>query len=394
LRILLAVVSLALASLVQAKPTIGNAAPPIRVSEAFQAPDDASFDLESLRGDVVVLEFWATWCGPCVAAIPHLNELAEEFAGEDVLFISITKEDRATVERFMKKREMKSWVVRDEDGATNAAYGVRGIPNTFIINAEGVLVADTHPTRVTAEHIRTALEGGTPELETPSERIYAGERPGGDDDLKDAEFRFTIERVDEAVGRMMTGMNAATFEGVNAEQVMRAAYGVNSHRIEGTEHLPEGFYTVVAKAPVRGSEALYELIRPGIEATFNVRTRREARTAPSLRLELDPRREMGLEELEDPIGFRSSSSAYRVSIEGGNTGVLASQLSTSLGMTVEDHTGLTGRYNAEALIDESLRTASHEERLGAWREALLEQLGLRLVDDHAEMEFLIIEPRE
>src|SRR5688572_28662197 len=84
-------------------PSPGDKAPPIALEELIQAPAGAEAEWGKLRGKVVVLEFWATWCGPCVAAMPHMNGLADRYKGK-VQFIEITDEGRETVAPFLAKR--------------------------------------------------------------------------------------------------------------------------------------------------------------------------------------------------------------------------------------------------------------------------------------------------
>src|SRR5882724_1084408 len=68
----------------------GTAAPDLGLTAVLQSPDGTNADWASLKGKVVVLEFWATWCAPCIAVQPHLNELTDEFKDKSVQFISIT----------------------------------------------------------------------------------------------------------------------------------------------------------------------------------------------------------------------------------------------------------------------------------------------------------------
>src|SRR5947199_6002703 len=112
-------------------PQVGDIAPELGLEQLLQAPADAAANWEKLKGKVVVLEFWATWCAPCIASIPHLNELAERFRNDDVVFIALTDEPRATVEPFLKRRPIKGWVALDTDHRTGDAYGVTDIPRTF-----------------------------------------------------------------------------------------------------------------------------------------------------------------------------------------------------------------------------------------------------------------------
>ena len=77
-----------------APPKIGDRAPELAIETLLKGPTDNDLSWEALKGQATVLEFWATWCGPCVAAIPHFNELAEEFSDQPIRFLSITDEGR------------------------------------------------------------------------------------------------------------------------------------------------------------------------------------------------------------------------------------------------------------------------------------------------------------
>ncbi len=97
------------------EPKVGEKPPPLGLERLLEAPAGAKANWAALKGKVVVLEFWATWCGPCVAAIPHLNELADQFKGKPVQFIAITDEDEKTIGSFLKKKPIRARVGLDTD---------------------------------------------------------------------------------------------------------------------------------------------------------------------------------------------------------------------------------------------------------------------------------------
>ena len=148
-----------------ALPALNQKAPELELHQGLQTPGDLTPTLASLHGRIVVLEFWATWCGGCIAAIPHLNETADQVKDKPVTFISVTDEDAGVVKAFLQKRTMKSWIGIDKEGATFARYGILGRPQTLIIDGDGILRAATGPEQVTVALLENALAGRYPATE-------------------------------------------------------------------------------------------------------------------------------------------------------------------------------------------------------------------------------------
>lgn len=117
-------------------------APQIKISKWFKT---ASIPEINFKRKTVVLEFWATWCNPCVRSIPHLNSLAEKFKSDSVIFISITKETSEVIENFLKTNTMETCVALDDSSQTNTNFNVKYIPKTFVIDSHGNIAWEGHP---------------------------------------------------------------------------------------------------------------------------------------------------------------------------------------------------------------------------------------------------------
>ncbi len=111
--------------------------------------------------------------------MPHTNKLIKELADDPIQFISITDEDADKIERFLGKRKMLGWVGVDTKRKSHSAYGVKGIPDTFVIDKTGKLVLRTRPESLNAKLLRSVADG-TYVAPAPRER----ERPGGKEEDK------------------------------------------------------------------------------------------------------------------------------------------------------------------------------------------------------------------
>jgi thiol-disulfide isomerase/thioredoxin len=113
-------------------------APPFSVTTL----DGQRISLDSLAGKVVLIDFWATWCGPCREALPHIREIAHHFQEQPLVVISISLDkDEAKWKDFVGKNQMTWLQYRDGgfDGSIAKSFGITAIPATFTIDADGVL---------------------------------------------------------------------------------------------------------------------------------------------------------------------------------------------------------------------------------------------------------------
>ncbi|MCX8205392.1 MAG: TlpA family protein disulfide reductase [Candidatus Nezhaarchaeota archaeon] len=128
--------------------------------------DGNPFSLSGFRGRVVVLDFMATWCGPCRAQIPYLNEVKEKYGGS-VVIVSISidslHDSEEVLRRFLKEHPYATWVWARDTAGVGRTYGVAAIPTLFIIDREGY-VRFRHvgltPQFILVREVEEVLRGG------------------------------------------------------------------------------------------------------------------------------------------------------------------------------------------------------------------------------------------
>lgn len=117
---------------------------------ATEAPDiklpglQSEVELDALAGKVVYLDFWASWCKPCVKSFPWMKEMKVSYQALDfeILAINLDK-DRKLADAFLKKMQVNFLVGFDPEGSTAVSYQLRGMPSSFLIGRDGKIYA-TH----------------------------------------------------------------------------------------------------------------------------------------------------------------------------------------------------------------------------------------------------------
>lgn len=379
----------------------GSPAPELRFSNLLQAPVGAKFDWASLRGKAVVLEFWATWCVPCVADISALNSLQASLDPSKVQFISIDDEDAAVVQLFIKKKPVSGWLGFETSGEMQRKYGVNGIPATFVIGPNGRIVTTTAtPTTLSKEQLLAVADGkagidhpvqpptasgltGDAAKSSPKDAGIEGNTQTGDSDLALLEIVLSIGG---------TGGSRSQFEGpghfdltnLTVVGLLHNALDIPESRISSPTDLLEKKYDLHVNAPQMDKKQLDQAVETAIAAGVGIQI--EHHTAPTKSYVLTAKPEAKSHFSESSSGF----AVYQPKIQTltcrhASSLKVAAALEQILGIPVVDETGLDGQATS-SLIILPRDVASANAALG-------KELGLALVPGERPIETFSLMPK-
>jgi uncharacterized protein (TIGR03435 family) len=361
---------------------LGGEAPDIRLGTLLQGPEPHLDSLRPLRGNVVVLEFWATWCPPCVESIPHLNRLAVKLKDMPVRFISITDEPLAHVRKFLVDQPMAGWIGIDEDGSAFKTYGARGRPMTVVIGPDGLIAAVTFPDELTDKALLDVLAGRRPEglSYLPSVEPVKEEAPGKGPLVS---ISVSTAPADEKFDMRITG-HSFSAKGLPFRILLAQVYDVPQDRIELAPELAASLFNVEASIRSDNRGALEPLLQQAAAAAARVRIERERRVVDVYLLSGD---KAGPALIPSDRGGHGATQWGPGLVRGAAQDLdwLARALEDSLDRPVVNESRLRGRFDFEL---------EWKPEKGEKVDAPLAQLGFRLTPDRRPVELLVVSPAE
>lgn len=207
--------------------TIGSDAPALDVEHWVQNGEGKFSKVTKFeKGKVYIVEFWATWCGPCVASMPHIVETQAKYADKGVQIVSISDEPKETVEEFLDRKVPRSekemtfrdltksyCLTTDPDGSSNESYmqaaGQNGIPCAFIVGKDGKIEWIGHPMSMD-DPLKAVVEGKwdrqafadefKEQQEMEALQMNVQRQVGGL--LRDRDFKGAMAKFDELTGEI------------------------------------------------------------------------------------------------------------------------------------------------------------------------------------------------
>jgi len=355
---------------------IGQAVPALHIGPVLTGPPQGL-----VAGRALLIEFWEPWCGPCRAAIPHLNQLADRF-GDRIDFLSLSSESADTVRAFLQEHPIHGIVALDPHHVNCDLFDLtRGMPETILIDNSGVLQAVTQPAAVTAEVLEALLAHQSLRLEHPDWRILERTAliPGAKVADADTIARVIVRRVNRP-GDTVSTPDQYESQGSGLKDLLAYAYGIPALRIEIPTYLSDEVYAVQAWVPPRHPETLKPLMRAALSAGACLRIRREERLTDVLVLTGMP----GNLRVSSSSALSQGGSPRSGEISGDLTAEeLRRYLEMAIRKTVLLDNAPTQRFSFKLHWDPA--------KSGDVESALRHQLGLGLAPEKRRVPFLVVD---
>lgn len=338
-------------------------------------------------GTCYLVEFWATWCGPCREAIPHLNELSKKFSGPKMKFFAVSDESPELQKKFTAKYPMEANLLFDAGFKYANLYGANMLPTTILIDGNGKIAAYTRPDKVKDETIKDLIAGKPIKIEETKNLApsFNWNKEISDSSIshfllqEDTNRDFSFTRVDPVSG-------ALSGVGLDLNSLLR--FGIGRSKFLSEIKLDEDNlrYRVSVKAPKQNVGSAKRMLLNGLLEHFNLQIRKEKRSILTFILTKLP---------------SQASNSWSKSLSDKNGGSARPGQINWVGMTVDQFAEQIGFHGFETHFENRTQSTEKFDVDLKWtpedREEVsttLRKLGFEFKIESVPAEVWIVEPRK
>jgi uncharacterized protein (TIGR03435 family) len=356
------------------------ASPPLDAARPFQG-------WEAFRGNFVVIDFWATWCGPCIPGLDKVAAMEKEFAGQPVRFLTVASDTMNRVKKYFADKGITlQTYVQGETYTTSESFGVTAIPAAAVIDREGRVVGVTQGENVTPSVLRRLLAGEKVELPgfDREENLTwdQDEITWQDGVLPDFQVVIKPIQVSHTGTFYKPGANRISGDGAPVQLMIQTAWQTDAKHLDTRDKLSGGMYRFAAVVPKGRELELFPALQDALQRSFGFRARWEEQERDVLVLTRDGSAALN-ESAADPL---FTFSRGKITMKKQSTAKLADTLPNGLRKPVVDETGLHGLYD----FDLEYR----DDGPKMLTEGLQQKYGLILTPARRNVQILVVEKKD
>ena len=396
LKTFILIIALLFSSAIISQKLLGKKVSEFSIQTVLQAPVTQIESFNDIQGKWLFLEFWATWCAPCITKMPMLNDLQAEMLknNDPIQFLSLSPERIEIVERFLKRKKINGWVGADPDKSVVKALNISAYPTTVLINPQGVIHSYIETSQVTRKKLLEIMQKAPVKNEK-----YARQEKNFEKLIVKSKAKLkpkktssatTIYEVSIEVDTLSTGLSLLlgkkqgrmSGSGISLSKLIAEAYGVSPFLIKSEGVSLDAKYKVKAKLPPGNIKTFESVLQSAIKSKLGLKVEVKKQDVTTYEL-LAPR---GVSKNLHVTKSESSRISADEGIIAGSSrkidGFFIGNLEETLKTKVYNKTGLEGKYDFNLYWDANnpLSIINAIER----------QLGLVLKEKKTETEVLYV----
>jgi uncharacterized protein (TIGR03435 family) len=347
-----------------------------------------SLNFKDAKGKILIIEFWGTWCSPCIPALQHLDEIKNKFPN-DVFVVGISDDSKERLTKFLTKRVVSVPLASEADMRLNGMFAFSMVPHTIIVDKNGKIMAVTSPNEITEEKIKEIIAGKNPKFKPKEDKEFDSKIDyfGADESTDYSVIQKSNIKGFPSFSRRGSGVfkdRRISCINLMPQSILQLAFKKSSESTivnlpeAKKAFLPENIYCFDIIVKESDKANLYKIMQVEAMKLFGLKANIEKRVVDVYVLKKIA------DILKESTKKESSEESSGKGIKAEYVGIdfLVSFITNVVGKPVVDETNLKGKYDINFEYEEEDPTSLKK---------VLATLGLKISKEKREVEMLVIE---